>query len=546
MSAEERRPEGNRDGAIEEVLTGSTSGSSLSVDGAAAVRIDYWDLHVLDVFTAPHSDVATMRAAHDEIYRRFENFAARFGNAALTQSAVPDDLYGLGRTDAAAATDRFADSLIPGTPHDEFDLEMLELLLNSRRWEEIEGRPYALPPFVTGETAVASEDNAGEIVAALTLARDIHDAGGHDAARSLVCDECVPHPALAVATLAATSLADLKALIASDGEALERLRRETEKRRGTTSLLDLIADSQKAVPMLEGVVPAEGVGVIAGPSGSGKTFLASHIAVGVAAGREGAVYAPGEGRRAFGSRIEAEAERRGVPLVALAEYMTIVHAMPDLFARDQGFSDLLKRAERDKPKIIVIDTLALASGEAIQDNAGHMSKVMGSAQMLADASGGVVVLVAHTGKRSERGIRGSSAIGAAADWILTLSRSGQRVTVSVDKLRDGADGGRFTYRSRPMGKSLVLDRISDTEPEPVDAEPVTSKAEPAQIPDRILAVLDGAELPLSTSQIAAGVNDDGGEEVALSTIRRHLAKLSETGEIQASGENRDRVYESAK
>ena len=127
-----------------------------------------------------------------------------------------------------------------------------------------------------------------------------------------------------------------------------------------------------------------------------------------------------------------------------------------------------------RPALVVVDTLARAMVGGDENSAQDMGLVLAAGVRIQAALNCALLAVHHTGKDSERGMRGSSALFGAADTVLKVTRSDDRLAVLVEKQKD--DEGGQTYRLRtsklelpPRGgiagrSSLVL--LPDGEPPP--------------------------------------------------------------------------------
>jgi hypothetical protein len=102
--------------------------------------------------------------------------------------------------------------------------------------------------------------------------------------------------------------------------------------------------------------------------------------------------------------------------------------------------------------VVIIDTVhaSMAGGE--ENSAKDMGVVLGHCRAIQEATGGLVVLIHHSGKDSERGARGSSAIRAAMDTEIEVMRNeGDQRTARITKQRDGEDGITVaTFELRPL------------------------------------------------------------------------------------------------
>ena len=116
---------------------------------------------------------------------------------------------------------------------------------------------------------------------------------------------------------------------------------------------------------------------------------------------------------------------------------------PNLYAGGEDYRYLLALARRERPDAIVLDTLALSSGAAEQNSATDMGLVHDRAAQLAQASGGVVIIIAHTDK-GDNDARGASVIEDNADFVLHCDRKeNDHLEVNVAKRKDAEDNWRF-------------------------------------------------------------------------------------------------------
>lgn len=116
---------------------------------------------------------------------------------------------------------------------------------------------------------------------------------------------------------------------------------------------------------------------------------------------------------------------------------------PNLFAGGDDFRYLLAMARKERPDVIVLDTLALSSGSADQQAATDMGVIDANARLLADAGDCVVIIIAHTDK-GDNDARGSSVIEDNADFVLHCTRpDNDRVEVKVAKRKDAEDNWSF-------------------------------------------------------------------------------------------------------
>lgn len=229
--------------------------------------------------------------------------------------------------------------------------------------------------------------------------------------------------------------------------------------------------------LVKGLWPRSGVCFVAGPSMSGKSFwlldqLAKVVLGEPVLGRKskaaGVAYIAAEGGEGVKNRITALRARTG-PLNGAFKF---IGQAPDL--TDPGDVDdmraILVEAKDAMAKrgirlgVVALDTMSAAIPGADENTAKDMSPVLAALQSLAADLGLLIVVVAHTGKDSEKGLRGWSGLLANADGLIMLdspvddTRGG-----SVVKVKDGRSGDAF-------GFELVVVEIGTDD----DGDPVTT------------------------------------------------------------------------
>ena len=217
---------------------------------------------------------------------------------------------------------------------------------------------------------------------------------------------------------------------------------------------------------VRGVLPAVGLAALFGPSASGKSFLAFDMAASIAEGKSWfdcrvaaapVVYAALEGEGGFKLRAQAWEVSRG-------------RNLPDsLLMMMQGFKLTEPQDLNDfaavvpAGAVVFIDTLNRAAPTADENSSKDMGEILQAAKTLQALTGGLVVLVHHTGKNAAAGLRGHSSLFAAMDAAVEVSRDGDRREWRVSKSKDGADGEAHPFKLHI--ETLGLDEYG---------EPVTS------------------------------------------------------------------------
>jgi hypothetical protein len=213
---------------------------------------------------------------------------------------------------------------------------------------------------------------------------------------------------------------------------------------------------------VRGVLPAVGLAALYGPSASGKSFLAFDMAAAIAEGQgwfdcriEAApvVYAALEGEAGFKLRAQAWEVSRGRNLPAGLHLMM----QPFKLTEPQDVQDLA--AVVPAGAVVFIDTLNRAAPTADENSSKDMGEILEATKRLQAATGGLVVLVHHTGKNTAAGLRGHSSLFAAMDAAIEVSRDGDRREWRVAKSKDGQDGDAHPFRLHI--ETLGLDEYGD-------------------------------------------------------------------------------------
>ena len=99
--------------------------------------------------------------------------------------------------------------------------------------------------------------------------------------------------------------------------------------------------------------------------------------------------------------------------------------------------------------VVFIDTLNRAAPEADENASKDMGQILKGAKALQRLTDGLVVLVHHTGKSVEAGLRGHSSLLAALDASIVVARGGEGQrdsrSWSVAKAKDGEDGATNAF-----------------------------------------------------------------------------------------------------
>jgi len=228
-------------------------------------------------------------------------------------------------------------------------------------------------------------------------------------------------------------------------------------------------------------LPALGLSVIYGPPKSGKTFAALDLAHAIATGRDRWL---GD----HGLELNPKFRERPVLLLALEAPETLGPRLRALAIRYDGTETatrerilwlgreaadfnvitrdlpLLLKQEGIEPAAVIVDTYArlMIMNRAEENNTLDQGRAAEVLERLGETLGCAVIVVAHTGKDAERGIRGSNALLAAASAAIEIAPDPERRgvnTMRVSEQRSGPSGQQIAVG---CGCPVAIDADGDT------------------------------------------------------------------------------------
>jgi hypothetical protein len=225
------------------------------------------------------------------------------------------------------------------------------------------------------------------------------------------------------------------------------------------------ADLCNAPPMrwmVRGVLPVEGLAALYGASGSGKSFLMLDIAAAVAGGdyewfgrrvtQCPVTYVCLEGEAGMGKRVQAWGRHHNKPVPDALRFITQPF---DLLSDDVG--ELAKAViAGGAGGLVILDTLNRACPGADENSSVDMGNLIAAAKRLQTLTGGLVLLIHHTGKDVTKGLRGHSSLYAALDGAIEVTATDNRKAWSVAKCKDDVTGD-----AHPFKLEIVLLGIDD-------------------------------------------------------------------------------------
>ncbi len=222
-------------------------------------------------------------------------------------------------------------------------------------------------------------------------------------------------------------------------------------------LPDAPIDMCMPTPLIEGVLDLNCLSVMYGKPGCGKTFLALDMANTIATGgawngvrvTQGlVVYVAAEGEGGMSLRVQSLRDGRSRHLQVISLSVNLLDVDGDVM----GLLLQIKRLEgvHGPARLIVFDTLARCMQGADENSNSAMGTLTQVTDMLREATGAHVMLIHHTGKATERGMRGHSALLGACDTVLRLVPSKCSVVIKAEKQKDLEDGPVCAFRLKPV------------------------------------------------------------------------------------------------
>jgi hypothetical protein len=222
---------------------------------------------------------------------------------------------------------------------------------------------------------------------------------------------------------------------------------------------------------VKGVFPASGVGAIYGPSTAGKSFLTTDLGAHIAQGKTWfncrvkkapVIHMVLEGEAGIRNRIAAWETHNQCNLPI--EYKFLMEEFCLTAPRDViELSNTLPSGA-----VIFIDTLSRAAPHSDENSSRDMGAILDGAKRLQERTGGLVVLVHHTGKDASKGPRGHSSLFANLDGVIAVTRDSNSREWSSGKVKDGpeGDGNSFRLKVIELGRDEFNEPITSCVVEP--------------------------------------------------------------------------------
>lgn len=195
-------------------------------------------------------------------------------------------------------------------------------------------------------------------------------------------------------------------------------------------------------------IPRKSLTMVVGAPGAMKTFFALDKAYKVSESRV-VVYIAAEGFGGMRQRLAALERHYGRP--AAKERFIFIQGVVDFFdAAARGL--LADQLEPYKPELLIVDTLAMVSGDADENHVRDMRRIIAGCNELSERIGLASLLVHHTNKEG-REPRGSSSLRASVETLIRLTKIDDAIEVECLKSKDSEPFPSHTLRpvKKPLG-----------------------------------------------------------------------------------------------
>lgn len=244
--------------------------------------------------------------------------------------------------------------------------------------------------------------------------------------------------------------------------------------------------------LIEGVLPARGLGLLYAPSNVGKSLVALHMSLQLCNDGKKIAYVATEGLYSLSGRILASIKTNGWNADKIESNMTFrQRPSPQLLEHDMQI--LIDDLTEFKPDLIIFDIFGdMMDGD--ENFKGDVKDALDTANLVIDSLNCMVLMVHHSGWNKDHH-RGSSYLRDKAETIIRINASENQpeyLWMQCEKQREAAKFDTKTFK-KITGE---LCGISLQESNDVIAEPILTPAKQA-VYDQVLAHPDSA-----TSEIA--------------------------------------------
>lgn len=290
--------------------------------------------------------------------------------------------------------------------------------------------------------------------------------------------------------------------------------------------------------LIDGQLVRDSIAVLYGASGGYKTFLVLSWMLSISTGswwfgrevQQGPVLMiAAEGSGGLGRRIAAWKQHGryhgNAGLMVRPEPVNLL---------DRGQASVVATAAKRMGAVfVVVDTVARSMDGGDEDKARDMNVLVAALDVIRRESAACVLAVHHTGKDTERGLRGSSSLFAAAATVIEAKGAEHRLVLSHRKQKEAELPPDLHLGVVQAGESLVV----------TDRPPVA-----VGLPDTARAMLEALNEIADEDGVSAGLwyrsmrTEGGVLTVTERTFRRYVKTLCEDGHADKHGKGNQARY----
>ncbi len=203
--------------------------------------------------------------------------------------------------------------------------------------------------------------------------------------------------------------------------------------------------------LIEGLLPEDGLSILFGEGGTYKSFMALDLALHLSTGRAWhgrqvlageVVYCAGEGIYGLRDRAQAWLNHYGLDDPGKFSFVTDVPRLCEPADTERLIGKI--KALGEQPRLIIIDTLALALAGANENDTGDMGRAVVTCKRLMKETGGSVMVVHHTNRQGA--IRGNMSLLWASDTGIEVKRQEDTVTLRCARQKDYDDFKPLSFK----------------------------------------------------------------------------------------------------
>ena len=208
--------------------------------------------------------------------------------------------------------------------------------------------------------------------------------------------------------------------------------------------------------LIESLIPEGEPILLYAPSGSYKTFIALHIALLIANGKNSlgesnqrkTLYLVLEGKHGFKKRIEALKSHD----LSSDNFDMTTEAFDILNATD--VKHLMECIREGEFGFVVIDTLSKCIGCGDESQTSVAREIMTAMEFITQSTGASLLMVHHEGKKAYSGARGSSLLTADVSTVLKIRPKDMKGSLIIEKDKAGNEGKKYNFVMQPYKETL--------------------------------------------------------------------------------------------